>query len=122
MDCNQHKRFIYFIQAGGPTGPIKIGLAIDPKARLKQLQTGSPETLDLLGAVVGTEIMERGFHCHLSQHRVRGEWFAPVDAVLACIPRQHDALAEPLSQDEAKRSFNEAMQRVRLRTRLAGIR
>ena len=80
-------RFIYFIQSGGPTGPVKIGVTGDPQLRLKRLQTGSAEPLEMLGTVKGDEDMEKGYHARLAAHRVRGEWFAPAPEVMACVPR-----------------------------------
>jgi hypothetical protein len=50
---------IYFIQAG-KDGPIKIGLAVQPEARKKNLQTAHYEELKIIGILEGdieTEIM-----------------------------------------------------------------
>lgn len=83
-------RYVYFIQSGGDGGLIKIGVTTDPQLRLKRLQTGSAAPLRLLGAVKGDEAMERAYHAHFAAHHVRGEWFAPVPAVLAAIPPKID--------------------------------
>lgn len=60
-------------------GPVKIGRAKDPTARLNALQTGSAERRHLwafvrLPRVAGIEL-ERRMHEELRDRRVRGEWF-----------------------------------------------
>lgn len=72
---------IYFIQEGNK-GPVKIGYAIDPKARLKQLQTGNSEKLLILKVIPGDEQRESKIHGSLEQFRKRGEWFFTTKEVL----------------------------------------
>jgi hypothetical protein len=69
-----HRGFAYVIRAG-EDGPIKIGKAMDPEARLAELQTGSWEELRLLHVVPGYGEMERRFHIRLRAAHIRGEWF-----------------------------------------------
>lgn len=57
-------RFVYVIQ-GDPGTPIKVGIARDPVARLKGLQTGNPQQLRLLAVVPGDHEVEAGFHKRL---------------------------------------------------------
>jgi len=64
-----------FIYAIGNGDLVKIGWSIDPNRRLAALQTGSPESLVLLGVVAGTRQAERDAHLKLGAWRVRGEWF-----------------------------------------------
>lgn len=66
--------FVYFIQ-GKDRRLIKIGWSIDPKARLRQLECGSPEPLELVGALRGSPTDERRLHQQFALQRVRGEWF-----------------------------------------------
>jgi hypothetical protein len=76
--------FIYFIQSGFGDGPIKIGIAANPEARLKELQTANPYWLSLLGVIRVTSAgeardIERELHMQFSMSRTRprGEWFRP---------------------------------------------
>lgn len=75
---------VYFIQAGA-SGPIKIGVSVDPISRMAQMQTGMPETLRLLAFIAGTRDDERKLHIKLAAHRIRGEWFHPHQDVLGAL-------------------------------------
>lgn len=61
----------YFIQ--DPRGRIKIGIAENPRQRLRQLQTGNPEKLVLLGCIEDDH--EKDLHHKFRKYRVGGEWF-----------------------------------------------
>jgi hypothetical protein len=77
---------IYFIQAGGPSGAIKIGYtARDPQARLADLQTGCPHLLALLGSAPGTMVEERKIHERFTSLRLQGEWFSATLELLAFV-------------------------------------
>ena len=66
---------IYFIQAGR-LGPIKIGHTNNGvEERLKELQTGSPDKLILIGIIEGDVKKEQELHKRFKNYRVRGEWF-----------------------------------------------
>lgn len=67
---------VYFL-SHGTDGPVKIGFTggRDPLPRIRQLQTGSPEELNLLGAVEAYASTEQAIHAFLNTHNVRGEWF-----------------------------------------------
>jgi hypothetical protein len=66
---------IYFIEAVG-AGLLKIGFTDrDPLERLRELQTGCPHTLRLLGTCPGTQADERQFHELWATTRTTGEWF-----------------------------------------------
>lgn len=65
---------IYFIQAG-EDGPVKIGVAEDPAARLGDLQTAHYELLTIIRLVEGGRAMECAFHAAFSSRRIRREWF-----------------------------------------------
>lgn len=65
----------YFIGARDSSGPIKIGsTAGDPQKRLKDLQTGSPEKLEVLAAIPGAD-HETRLHGEFAPYRLHGEWF-----------------------------------------------
>lgn len=76
---------IYFIR-GTISGSIKIGYTgKDPGRRLAQLQTGSPERLELLGSIPGGLEDEARLHARFAAYRLRadGEWFSPSDTMMA---------------------------------------
>lgn len=77
-------RCVYFIQAG-ESGPIKIGEADDVPQRLRELQTGNPEELRLLGLLAWRPGLEVDLHCRFYLEHVRGEWFRPAPELLAFI-------------------------------------
>lgn len=77
--------FVCFIQAG-ESGPIKIGFADNPIARMASLQTGHYQELRLLWATGGkTEGYEQHLHSRYALDRIRGEWFRPSPALLGNI-------------------------------------
>jgi excisionase family DNA binding protein len=83
---------VYFIQAA--SGPIKIGIALDPVERLAGLQISHFETLTLLAAVEGGITLETELHRRFAGHNIRGEWFEPHADIFAEIarlaaPKQH---------------------------------
>jgi transcriptional regulator of acetoin/glycerol metabolism len=95
------KTFVYFIQAGGTKGPIKIGVSDDPRTRLKGMQTSHHEKLTLLGIVEGTQEDEETMQDEVCNSRIRGEWFRPTEEVLALVrkavpaPRGANPLVAP---------------------------
>jgi len=80
------KGFIYFIQ-GECGGPIKIGYTTDLKARLKTLQTGYPDRLELLFAFPGNPEDEKKTHERYGEYRLQGEWFRPTPELLKSIQK-----------------------------------
>lgn len=75
---------VYFIREKG-TGCIKIGKTTDVRGRIKGLQTGSPQGLQLLAVVPGYTEVEDRMHRRFAAHRVSGEWFRPAAELLAFI-------------------------------------
>lgn len=76
--------YVYFIQSGGRMGPIKIGWTKnDPITRLRDLQTGNPEPLELLSWRAGGPDLEAALHLVMRPLHLRGEWFAPGPLLLA---------------------------------------
>lgn len=79
--------FIYAIRAGR-CGPIKIGRTRShPRQRLRTLQTGCPDRLELLGFYVGhasdEDTRHEGIEATHPDARMSGEWFWPCDEVRA---------------------------------------
>lgn len=69
--------FIYVI--GPHEGPQKIGLSKNPERRLKNLQTGHPQSLVIhhkepIDATVVRKL-EKKIHLELNYKRMKGEWF-----------------------------------------------
>ena len=68
---------VYVIKCA--TGLAKIGVATDPSARLKSLQSATGRHLTLVhssGARADAYAVEGLAHRKLREHRERGEWFA----------------------------------------------
>lgn len=89
--------YVYFIQQGSSDGPVKIGLAKNPLARLKNLQTASPFQLETLFSIYvgnGAAYVEAGLHRHFRDlNTIGGEWFywSPDIALLIDGLRKFDA-------------------------------
>lgn len=75
--------FVYFI--GAAIGPIKIGIAEQPRTRLKILQTSYPYDLSILAMTPGPRSLEMEYHRKFAMHRLRGEWFERHEDILAAI-------------------------------------
>lgn len=79
---------IYFIAAKG-TNKVKIGYTSgDPTNRLKSLQTGSSEPLEIIAAIPGTMADEKSLHAQFDHLRIPGggqEWFRRDPALEASI-------------------------------------
>lgn len=70
------KGFVYFVQ-GLCGGAIKIGYSHDPVKRIKELQTGYPDTLTILLMIPGDLQLESQLHTLFADFRLKGEWFRP---------------------------------------------
>lgn len=66
---------VYFVQCGGPEGPVKIGTARNVAGRFHDLQMGCPYGLRLIAARPGDRDTERKLHSRFYRARLRGEWF-----------------------------------------------
>lgn len=82
--------FVYFI-ADQNAKQIKIGRAVNVKARLSSLQGGSTNELQLLGALAGGKELERELHQRFAESRIRGEWFRPTGELLHLIRAAFEA-------------------------------
>ncbi len=87
-------RSTYFIQSGGPSGPIKIGSSDDPHKRIAQLQCGNPEQLRMVAILEGD--VERLYHDLLHEHRIAGEWFSRSIVTSLVRLARHERMHEPL--------------------------
>ena len=83
--ATERQRYVYFI--AGETGPVKIGVAVDPQKRLSGLQTSHPIPLAILAVTPGSVQVEREYHQRFAAHRVRGEWFTRAPEIVAEIER-----------------------------------
>jgi hypothetical protein len=65
---------VYFILCKA-TGRVKCGVAHDPRARLANLQVGSPTPLKLIAEIDGGDAKEQLIHRRLERWHIHGEWF-----------------------------------------------
>lgn len=68
--------FVYLIKSS-ETGYYKIGYSANPNQRLKQLQTGCPDKLDIIHTFesVRAKKLELALHNSFSYARKHNEWF-----------------------------------------------
>lgn len=78
--------FLYVMSVGGYH---KVGIAKNPEARRRELQTGNPKKIALLGVWgfeeygIKAQDLEYDMHRALAPHRVCGEWFdAPIALIM----------------------------------------
>ncbi|MFE7116605.1 GIY-YIG nuclease family protein [Streptomyces sp. NPDC057654] len=81
--------YVYVIGAAGSTR-VKIGTSTSPEKRLKELQTGNPDRLEVLWHTPGGRELENLLHQAFAGHRAEGEWFdfgdvQPVGAIPAAV-------------------------------------
>ena len=68
--------YVYCVGEGAD-GPVKIGTAKDPIARLRQMQTGNSRPLKIEHLILGDSEVERLLHEIWRDDRLTGEWFRP---------------------------------------------
>jgi len=90
------EQVVYFIGAG-ETGPIKIGIARDPQARLSTFQTGHFERLTILALTTGGRELESAYHKRFAEHRKTGEWFTRCPEIEAEIARLSSPIPDTLN-------------------------
>ena len=76
---DSRQQSIYFIKQGEY---VKIGYSAGIKDRLKGLQTGSPEELEVLATEHGDKLTEKWLHMLFEKQHYRGEWFKLDDELL----------------------------------------
>ena len=84
-DSEQPPGKCYFIGCGEF---VKIGFSINPYARLKELQTGCPLEMAMLGIVSSEKFGEKYLHKLFDGFRERGEWFRIDDKIQDFIDRE----------------------------------
>lgn len=98
----------------GICGPVKIGVAANPSARLAQLQTGNHAKLEIAAAFCcpnreTARSIEDAFHSVLEKKQLLGEWFAmgPIEAVeLMCLNiRAHLSSFDGWSTEEQDQAY-----------------
>jgi len=108
------KAFVYFIQSK-ITKRVKIGWAINPEKRLRDLQTGSAEGLTLLGkihcrSVYDAKKTEGYLHNLFKDLRLGGEWFDYDPSLIAYLVDR--AIILPASVDSAYDAGRESSKRL----------
>ena len=92
---------LYFIQAKA-TGAVKVGKSDDPQRRLRQLQTGNPNTLRVILFAPDRGCDEQRVHNALRRHKTRhthgGEWFK--EECLGDVPVDIWEFTEPWYRDD----------------------
>lgn len=73
---------VYLVRAGC-AGPVKIGWAFDIEARVKTLQTGNREPLNLVAFIAGSRVLEIEMHRLFADRALRGEWFDDRDGEIS---------------------------------------
>jgi hypothetical protein len=79
------RRGVVYVMRQGDAGPIKIGFcasAANLPGRVRDLQTGAAQRIEVLGSVAGSIRQERLCHQRLSERRLAGEWFENCSATL----------------------------------------
>lgn len=79
------RQCVYFVQAG-LSGPIKIGIAVDLRLRLSDLQCSNHEALYVVAIIrdAGRDD-EQALHARFRTDWIRGEWFRRSDALVAFV-------------------------------------
>jgi Meiotically up-regulated gene 113 len=113
-DQMQLKHVTYFILAP-EAGKVKIGQCTEthpPTKRLKSLQTGSPEYLEVLLLLPHTSPFEETqLHCRFSQYRTQGEWFEYRGELKSFVEKK---IQNPKpTEDDDLRSFNGCISEIR---------
>lgn len=83
---------VYFVQAGGPGRPIKIGYSGKIRERVTEIQVGCPDEVEVLLTHPGTKADEFALHRQFAKDWFRGEWFLPSEALLTHIEESQKTL------------------------------
>ncbi|PKR77830.1 hypothetical protein CEY16_07835 [Halalkalibacillus sediminis] len=81
--------YVYFIKESG-MNRIKIGKAIDPEQRIKELSTGSAHNYEIVHLIKSENPYktENLFHKYFNEKRCKGEWFDLSEKELRWIQRE----------------------------------
>jgi hypothetical protein len=70
---------------------VKIGYASKSVyQRIRDMQTGNPRQLVILGYKPGYRDDEQALHAQFIHHNILGEWFRPTPAILSTFPSKED--------------------------------
>jgi hypothetical protein len=109
LPCATLSVMVYFISAHSPDGDIasvKIGHSDDPRARLREMQVGSPLRLSLISMRRGGRKAESELHRTYRKWRSFGEWFEPSIEVLSEATRcPHSALQLRETREDTLRAL-----------------
>ncbi|MGW6941402.1 GIY-YIG nuclease family protein [Streptomyces xanthophaeus] len=105
--------YVYVIGSAGSTR-VKIGTSVSPEKRLKELQTGNPDRLEVLWHTPGGRELEAQLHQVFAEYRGEGEWFdfgdvQPIGVIPSAV-HQHvgTAPARSMGRSVAKRAGTRA--------------
>lgn len=84
---------LYAIQVGD--GPVKLGTAVDPVARLRVLRTAHHMRLHLRAAWPGGRVDEQALHARFDADRLHGEWFGCTPELIAFVRERAAAMSPP---------------------------
>lgn len=96
---SKQAKFLYFMLCGDA---VKVGVAVDPEARVRQIQVGNSEEVSLLASFSGMGHLEAECHTRLLAQHLSGEWFR--------FGREVEFLIAELDAEER---FRNAQQRAR---------
>jgi hypothetical protein len=108
---------VYFVTCR-EANAVKIGLSLEPHARLSEIQWGCPLELKLEAVLPGVREDERNFHARFEHLHIRGEWFAideMIEAIIAANPpgpRPADAVRERVVKAKVRRKLREEEKRA----------
>lgn len=94
--------YVYCVVEDG-TVFCKVGVADDPYARLRALQTGNPRRLSIYAVMRGSKRDEVTIHAVFARRRLVGEWFDDTSGELRGWFDRHDAL--PLAAPMLREPF-----------------
>lgn len=89
-----------YVAGSSRNGPLKIGITVDPKRRLGELQTGNAVRLDIYWTLAvpadQARLIEQDIHGLFVPERMSGEWFLiPVEMAVEAIMRLTERLRPP---------------------------
>ena len=100
---------IYFVRT--KAGPIKVGTSTQRcfRDRFALLVNSAAEPLELIGLMEGDRWQEQKVHERFKEHRLHGEWFAPVQSLLDFInTRARGPLFDNMRTNELRRAARTA--------------
>jgi len=86
--CELGDQLVYF---AGKGDTVKIGISVNPKERIRNLQVASPDLVTLLATQKGGRDVELKLHERFKGDRIMGEWFKMSDELKQYI----NSLAKP---------------------------